>query len=144
MEFDGSLLLQGRDWTWLLHANQCYLGRVVMMPTVPRTGSLAELDAAEWQSLRAHIRAYEAAMAEVFAPDRFNYMQLGNVDPVLHVHAVPRYATQRTWRGHTIVDPRWGQAPHPEPPSPFTAYDTDQLAAWLRAEIERHTMIVAL
>ncbi len=32
-----------------------------------------------------------------------------NVDAQVHLHVVPRYREARTWNGHTLTDPHFGQ-----------------------------------
>lgn len=119
-------------WTWSLFPNQSYLGRVQFTLRRDCTGSLADLDDSEWTDLRAGLRAYEALAGEVFAPDRFNYVQLGNVWPQIHVHAIPRYREPRDWAGTNVTDTRWGDVPLPEPDNPLTTGQTAELASKLR------------
>ncbi len=70
-------------------------------------------------------------MATSFAPDRFNYAQLGNIYPRLHCHAVPRYAAPREWRGITFTDRRWGKNWPPTPSSPMPLSETYAFAEWV-------------
>lgn len=128
-------LLGTEHWTWRLARNQCCLGRIVIDRNRGADGSLASLDTAEWAALGAHLGAYEALLTRLFQPDRYNYMQLGNVVPHVHVHATPRYRTARVWRGVTFTDVRWGGPPWPETASPLDESGTAELAEFLRNEI---------
>lgn len=114
------ILEESPFWTWSLFANQSYIGRVQMTLRRECHGSIADLTDEEWKDLRASIQAYEIRMTARFQPDRFNYVQLGNVWSQVHVHAIPRYAESRTWNGILFNDTRWGDVPLPEPASPIS------------------------
>lgn len=120
-------------WTWSLFPNQSYLGRVQMTLRRQCHGSLADITDDEWLDLRASLRSYEDLMAGLFQPDRFNYVQLGNVWPHVHVHAIPRYATPRDWNAINFTDTRWGDLPLPEPASPIGNADLARLVETLQA-----------
>lgn len=122
-------------WAWSVFPNQSYLGRVQF--TLRRTceGSLASLSAEEWSDLKDCLTTYETLIAETFAPDRFNYVQLGNVWPQVHVHAIPRYKTPPQWNGFEFPDTRWGDVPLPEPASPIGETETLALAKELREKL---------
>lgn len=122
-------------WVWQLHENQSYLGRLIIRMTRPELGSLAQCSIDEWLALHRNIGQYEKFMRAIFTPTRFNYGQLGNEFPQLHVHAVPRYAEAREWRGHTFTDERWGKNWAPTPASKLSLEETYALASWLRQRI---------
>jgi diadenosine tetraphosphate (Ap4A) HIT family hydrolase len=126
------------SWIWQVHENQSYLGRLIIRLTRGETGSLAECTAAEWRSLHENICTYETVLKRLLSPDRFNYGQLGNTYAQLHVHAVPRYASVRVWRGITFEDKRWSDNWSPTPQSPLTLEETYELASWFRSEILRN------
>lgn len=46
-----------------------------------------------------------------FAPDRTNYLQLGNNLHHLHIHAIPRYEKTRRFAGQNWTDKNWGHPP---------------------------------
>lgn len=123
-------------WVWQLHENQSYLGRCVLRLRREFLGSLAELAEDEWLSLRHEMVLYERIIREIFKPDRFNYGQLGNVFPQLHVHAVPRYQSERAWGGVTFIDHRWGSNWAPNPESPLAVSRGYELAKWLRDRVK--------
>lgn len=122
-------------WTWSLFPNQSYLGRVQLTLRRECHGSLASLSDEEWLDLRRNLQTYEQIMGDLFRPDRFNYEQLGNVWPQVHVHAIPRYASPRTWNGVAFEDTRWGNLPMPEPDSPIGEPETLRLV-----DVFRETM----
>lgn len=122
-------------WVWHVHENQSYLGRMIIKLRRSETGSLAGCTEGEWRSLRENIRRYEVLMCRLFSPERFNYSQMGNVYPQLHVQAVPRYASTRMWGGHVFEDRHWGANWAPTPHSPLTVDETYQFADWLRGRL---------
>jgi len=122
-------------WIWQVHENQSYLGRLILRLTRPETGSLSRCTKKEWSSLHESICAYENLLEELFTPDRFNYSQMGNVFPQLHVQAVPRYASERTWRRWAFHDKNWGSNWAPTPRSPLTIEDTYEFARWFETQI---------
>lgn len=122
------------SWIWQIHENQSYLGRTILRLNRSETGSLSHCTSEEWASLHENLRAYESLLGELFAPDRFNYSQLGNVFSQLHVQAVPRYAADRTWRNVVFHDRHWGKNWAPTPQSPLTIEQTYELASWFKEE----------
>ncbi len=61
--------------------------------------SLEALTDSEYQSFMADLRIASKALRAALNPDHMNYELLGNSNPLLHWHIVPRYKD----------DPRWGQ-----------------------------------
>jgi diadenosine tetraphosphate (Ap4A) HIT family hydrolase len=58
--------------------------------------------------LRPYIGRVTAALDGLFAPDLYNFAFLMNYDAHVHLHVVPRYSSQREWRGGTYTDPHYG------------------------------------
>ena len=52
----------------------------------------------EYEAFMLDLRTASKAIRTVVQPDHMNYELLGNIDPHLHWHIIPRYKT----------DPRWG------------------------------------
>ncbi|HEX2091145.1 MAG TPA: hypothetical protein VHG28_02040 [Longimicrobiaceae bacterium] len=135
VEFDRLVIRETEHWIWQVHENQSFLGRSILRLTRPLTLSLVHCSPDEWLSLRAELTLYERFIHSLWAPDRFNYGQLGNVFHQLHVHAVPRYRAERTWRGISFLDHRWGHNWAPTPASPLSVEQSYELAEWLRGEL---------
>jgi diadenosine tetraphosphate (Ap4A) HIT family hydrolase len=125
------------SWIWQVHENQSYLGRMILRLDRPESRSLVYCDTDEWMSLHENIRAYEHLVHDLFSPGRLNYSQMGNEYPQLHVQAVPRYESDRTWRHKIFQDKKWGHNWAPTPPSPLTLKETYEFASWIRAEISK-------
>lgn len=66
----------------------------------PRSETMLEaLSDEEYERFMADLRTTSRALRAALQPDHMNYELLGNTNPHLHWHVVPRYKT----------DPRWGQ-----------------------------------
>lgn len=139
--FDQLELLAGDDWIWQLHENQSYLGRMILRLRRETTHSLATCTREEWDSLQTHLRAYETFLSRLFSPDRYNYCQLGNIYEQLHVHAIPRYRSLRSWCSYEFHDRRWGRNWPPAPVSPLTQEATYQFAKWLQTRIAEDSSV---
>lgn len=137
IDFDRLVVFNEGPWIWQVHENQCYLGRMILRLDRPECGSLAHCSESEWRALLRNVRSFERVIGQLFAPDRYNYGQLGNIYHQMHVHAVPRYTSPRQWDGVTFVDTAWGQNWAPVPESPLGLERTYALAVWLRSEIQR-------
>ena len=48
---------------------------------------------------------------KAFSYDKLNYLMLMMVDPDVHFHIIPRYATSRYFEGIEFRDPAWPGAP---------------------------------
>jgi diadenosine tetraphosphate (Ap4A) HIT family hydrolase len=88
-----------RTSTLLLFRDQRFRGYCILSFTSRRVTSLESLSEAEFRSFFLDLRTASRAIREALKPDHMNYELLGNTNPHLHWHIVPRYKT----------DPRWGQ-----------------------------------
>ncbi len=85
--------------TLLLFRDQRFKGYCILSFAARRTTSLESLSDDEYRMFLLDLRAASRAIRQALDPDHMNYELLGNSDPHLHWHIVPRYKT----------DPRWGQ-----------------------------------
>jgi diadenosine tetraphosphate (Ap4A) HIT family hydrolase len=69
----------------------------------------SEINSEEYSELMVVMKEMEGALAKTFAPDRYNYLQLGNKDHNLHFHGVPRYASPRSFDGKELIDVNFGR-----------------------------------
>lgn len=131
-------LRRSRYWSWFIHENQSYLGRIVVVLNRECKGSFADCTRQEWISLWGEIHLYEDFLSRIFKPDKFNYTQMGNELEQLHVHAIPRYRSSRKWGGIVIKDVRWGQNPSPKPASPFRENEVYAFSGFMLSELEKY------
>lgn len=102
---------RGTSWTWSVRPVPATLGAGVLSLRRP-CASFGAITSEESTELGAVVAHLEAAVTSAFAPDRMNYLMLMMVDPHLHFHVLPRYATPRTFGGLDWLDAAW-----PGPPS---------------------------
>lgn len=101
-----------KDWVWEIHYRQPTLGCFIIFSKhhVERFSQLTEPQLA---SLRDVLKEIEKVYSriKVFRPDWFNYWQMGNSLPHLHIHGFPRYKKPRFFAGKKWVDKTWGHPP---------------------------------
>ena len=66
---------------------------------------VANLSDEEWHELHAHVQGSTERLRRAFAPDHFNYAFLQNQNRHVHLHVIPRYATDRVVLGLRFGDP---------------------------------------
>ena len=100
-----------------------------------------ELELEEIVEFISIVKEMEKTLIEIpaFAPDRFNYLQLGNKQAHLHYHVIPRYASPRQFYEMEWMDDNFGHAPI------FTDYRHPQnILDAIRLEIQKHKGILNL
>ncbi len=97
-------------WVVLLRPQQATLGALVLAARGNAT-RFSDISAAAFAELRDAIGAIEETLAASFRYDKINYLMLMMVDPQVHFHVLPRYATVQTFEGVTFEDPGWPKAP---------------------------------
>lgn len=98
---------RGSHWSIALNLNQNLLGKVMVVAN-RHVEDVTELDSDEWRTLQDEVRRLKRALDQLFAPDRYNFAFLMNMDPHVHLHVIPRYVEAREWRGETFTDPHFG------------------------------------
>jgi len=91
--------------TVLLDVDQRYRGKTVIV-TREHVTDLLEMPEARALELYADVRNVARATRLALAPARLNYALLGNQEPHVHWHVIPRFPG----------DDGWGGAPRFEPP----------------------------
>jgi diadenosine tetraphosphate (Ap4A) HIT family hydrolase len=85
--------------TLMLFRDQRFKGYCIMSFAPRRATILESLSDEEYHSFFSDLRTASQAIHQALKPDHMNYELLGNTNPHLHWHIVPRYKS----------DPRWGQ-----------------------------------
>ncbi len=85
--------------TLLLYREQRFLGYCILSFSAWDATNIESLSDSEYSQFMGDLRTASKAIRSACNPDHMNYELLGNSNPHLHWHIVPRYKT----------DPRWGQ-----------------------------------
>lgn len=93
--YERFLIKEFEHWKLYLHQNQAYLGRCYLWARREADVSLAGATTEEFLELRVLSQGIESVLGNLFNPNFFEYHQMGNEAPHLHVHIVPRYKSSR-------------------------------------------------
>lgn len=85
--------------TLFLYREQRFRGYCILSFSPWNAVTLESLSDEEYQQFSLDLRTAGKALRAALNPDHMNYELLGNSNPHLHWHIVPRYKT----------DPRWGR-----------------------------------
>ncbi|MBI1277685.1 MAG: HIT domain-containing protein [Anaerolineaceae bacterium] len=96
---DGLFIAEMSISTLLLYREQRFHGYCLLSFSAWDATSLESLSDTEYSQFMTDVRTASKAIRITCNPDHMNYELLGNSNPHLHWHIVPRYKT----------DPRWGQ-----------------------------------
>jgi diadenosine tetraphosphate (Ap4A) HIT family hydrolase len=109
----------------LLRAQQVTLGSLVLVCKEEAT-SFPDISAAAFAELKHVTSVMEGMLAAAFAFDKVNYLMLRMVDPHVHFHVLPRYASARTFEGMTFEDPAWPKPPDLQRARPFPKHSASR------------------
>jgi diadenosine tetraphosphate (Ap4A) HIT family hydrolase len=105
-----SCIWQDQMWAVLLRPQQVTLGALVLCTKTSAT-RFSELPKDAAASHTKIIQWIENALQHFRAYDKFNILALMMVDPHVHSHMLPRYASAQTYAGITFSDPGWPALP---------------------------------
>jgi diadenosine tetraphosphate (Ap4A) HIT family hydrolase len=103
-----TLIDAGPSWTLAVNRNQNLVGKTMAVAN-RHVESVTALEPDEWLDLHHQMSRVKTALDDLFHPDQYNYAFLMNADAQVHLHIVPRYRAERTWRGQTFADPHFGE-----------------------------------
>lgn len=104
------LLFRNAGWSLSLRPGACTLGACVLSANRFHE-SLGEIDRNEAADMAEAVAWFEERARAAFRADKFNYLALMMVDRHLHFHALPRYASDRSFAGVTWRDGGWPKTP---------------------------------
>jgi diadenosine tetraphosphate (Ap4A) HIT family hydrolase len=122
-------ILETAHWTWSVRPAQPTLGATVLSLR-RHAASFADVAAEEMADLAAAVAAVERVTRRAFSHDKINYLMLMMVDPHVHFHVLPRYATERRF-----AELEWKDAAWPGPPSLAAEPCTPEVLAAIRATL---------
>jgi diadenosine tetraphosphate (Ap4A) HIT family hydrolase len=130
--YPGTVLAEYDHWTVLLRPAQVTLGSLVLLckENAARFGEIGPAASAELHRVTARI---ESVLEDAFQNDKINYLMLMMVDPDVHFHVLPRYASAREYEGVSFTDEAWPGPPQitasqDVPESVFEALKADLIA----------------
>jgi diadenosine tetraphosphate (Ap4A) HIT family hydrolase len=109
------LLMQDCSYPWL-----------ILVPNIPGLRDLDELDTAQRNQVMAEVDLVSKTLKTLFAPDKINVANLGNIVEQLHIHIIARFKTDPAWPA-----PVWGK----HPPVAYEAQALDALVEKLRTAL---------
>jgi diadenosine tetraphosphate (Ap4A) HIT family hydrolase len=131
--YPATLVAEYERWAVLLRPQQATLGALVLVCREPAI-AFAQVSPSAFAELRQAVSQAEGALRRAFDYDKINYLMLMMVDPHVHFHVLPRYATMREFAGVAFPDTGW-----PRPPD-LTADPalTEEARARLLAHLKAH------
>jgi diadenosine tetraphosphate (Ap4A) HIT family hydrolase len=108
--YPATLLKEFDHWHVLLRPSQATLGALVLISKSNAT-ALASLPVEAFNELHACCNAIERALQQFRKFDKLNYLALMMVDPQVHFHVLPRYATEQLFDGVVFKDSAWPGPP---------------------------------
>lgn len=108
--YPGTLIKEYEHWLVLLRPQQVTLGSLILIEKSGQT-RFSDLHEASFAEFGRTVKAVEKALATLFAYDKINYLMLMMVDPEVHFHVIPRYATDREFSGIACIDAGWPKLP---------------------------------
>ncbi len=109
-DYPRTLLREYEHWVVLLRPKQATLGALVLA-CKGAAKAFPDIPAAAFAELPQATRELEATLRSAFDCDKFNYLMLMMVDPEVHFHVLPRYASDRDLVGAHFTDPGWPKLP---------------------------------
>ncbi|HLE81810.1 MAG TPA: HIT family protein, partial [Dehalococcoidia bacterium] len=97
------LVREFEHWLWSVRPVQATLGAGVL--SLKRYAEkFSDLSERETGELARVVTVIEKTLSEAFHYDKINYLMLMMVDPHVHFHVIPRYASARSFAGREWPD----------------------------------------
>ncbi len=93
-------------WIVVVRGKQISLGSTVFLLKRP-VESLSLLNSDELVELPSVAGWFESKTFDLWDAERFNYISAMMKDPFFHIHAIPRYSSERSFNGHAWIDADW-------------------------------------
>ncbi len=119
-----SMIAAYPHWVVLLRPQQVTLGALVLVCKEEVT-SFGALSGAAGAELVALAKDIEQTLGAAFAHDKINYLMLMMIDPDVHFHVLPRYASPRRLADQEFTDLAW---PGPARLDQINSTDAESLA----------------
>jgi diadenosine tetraphosphate (Ap4A) HIT family hydrolase len=103
-------LIETQRWVVLARPQQSTLGALVLACREPAK-QLSDVSAEAFAEMKTLVGRIERGLKAKFAWDKINYLCLMMVDPDVHFHVIPRYASLREFDGVGFPDAGWPAIP---------------------------------
>ncbi|MGE0152128.1 MAG: HIT family protein [Reyranellaceae bacterium] len=103
-------LIETRHWVVQARLQQATLGSLVLACREPAK-QLSDVSAEAFAEMKTLVGRIERGLKAKFAWDKINYLCLMMVDPDVHFHVIPRYASPREFAGVVFPDAGWPAVP---------------------------------
>jgi diadenosine tetraphosphate (Ap4A) HIT family hydrolase len=105
-----SVVAEFKHWVVLLRPQQVTLAALVLA-SKSEAASLSLLPPEAFAEMHAAVQAIETALRSFRPFDKINYLALMMVDPHVHFHVLPRYASEQIFGGVAFRDAGWPGVP---------------------------------
>lgn len=121
-------------WALEVSYSQHTFGNFIVFCKRKGVERLSELTDEELLELKRVLDEIQTALEKnpLFKPDRFNYWQMGNAVHHLHVHGIPRYASEREFLGKV-----WKDQDHTMPVCWTVEKQSDEIITAIREEMKK-------
>lgn len=133
--YPGTLVREYDHWVVLVRPKQVTLGSLILAAK-DRANTLSALPQAAFTEMAGVTAAIEGALRRCFSYDKINYLLLMMVDPDVHFHVVPRYASPPAFAGVTFPDAGWPGPPNLSADTPVTPQALEAIRDELRRRWE--------
>jgi len=107
---DVTLVTENVHWAVLLRQRQVTAGAMIILLKAEKS-RLSELTREEAHEFLSVCSELERFARDTLQAEKFNYLALMMVDPIVHFHFLPRYSGPREFFGMSIEDPGWPGVP---------------------------------
>lgn len=126
-----TLICEYEHWVVLLRESQVTLGSLVMCASSDVT-EFSQLPSVAFEEMGTVVADIESGLYRAFHYDKINYLMLMMVDPNVHFHVFPRYASERSACGLTIADTGWPAAPRLDAAHDLTPSERDVMCKHIK------------
>lgn len=124
--YPNTLIREYEHWVVLLREQQVTLGSLVLCSISEET-AFANLSTESFTEMSVVIGDIERALGEEFEYNKINYLMFMMIDPNIHFHVIPRYKSERSVDGLTVVDQGWPGVPMLDAFKELTPSERDNL-----------------
>lgn len=108
--FPATVVADYDHWTVQLRPKQATLGSLIVICKTP-AAAFHQIGAAAFVELERVVSDVERALQTFCQYEKINWLMLMMVDPDVHFHVLPRYASPKSFAGTSFADEGWPGPP---------------------------------